>query len=99
MQQGLELPGGLAGKKSVCSERDLPLVSSQVFIGIAVSILCGLALRHDQWFVHRTPKGQRLMAAVGETRAVWIWRAFLLLGVVFGVCLATGQINPMIWKQ
>lgn len=39
------------------------------------------------------------MASVGETRAVWIWRGFLLIGVVFGVCLATGQINPMSWDD
>ncbi|NQV26685.1 MAG: hypothetical protein HQ518_20215 [Rhodopirellula sp.] len=75
------------------------LVSPQVFIGVAIAALSVVGFRCDQWFVHRTTKGQRLKAVFGERKAIWIWRGFLLSGVVFGSCLATGQVNPMTWNQ
>ncbi|MGZ0168939.1 MAG: hypothetical protein ACKVHE_05250 [Planctomycetales bacterium] len=75
------------------------MVSSQTFIGVAIAILCAVSMRYDQWFVHRTTKGQRLTGAFGEQKAVWIWRGCLLAGIVFGVCLSTGLINPMTWNE
>jgi hypothetical protein len=59
--------------------------------------LCAVAIRYDQWFVHRTTKGRHMKDAFGEHKAVLLWRGFLLAGMVFGVSLATGQINPMTW--
>jgi hypothetical protein len=81
-----------------CERNDL-LVSSQVFIGAAIAILCSAAVRYDQWFVHRTTKGQRLTSTFGEQNAVWIWRGCLLAAAIFGVCLAAGLINPMTWNE
>lgn len=80
-------------------KRNSLLISSQIFLGVAIAVLSGIAVRYDQWFVHRTSKGQRLALAFGEKKAVWIWRGFLLAGVIFGVCLATGQINPVSWSE
>jgi len=81
------------------SPRNNLLVTSQLFIGGAVAILCGIAFRYDQWFIHSTPKGSRLKEMFGEARAVWVWRTILLAGVAFGACLATGMINPMTWNR
>ena len=73
------------------------MVSPQVFMGGAMALLCCAAFRYDRWFLAETKKGRRLVKAFGEIRAVWIWRMLALLGVIFGVCLATGIVSPLHW--
>jgi hypothetical protein len=80
-------------------ERLTPLVSPQLFIGGAIAFLCTVALRYDDWFVHKTAKGRRLREKFGERNAIWIWRSALATGIVFGLCLATGYVRPMTWNQ
>ncbi len=64
-------------------------------MGSAVAALCGWGLYHDRWFLASTKKGQRLVRWFGEKRAVWVLRALCVLGILFGVFLATGVVNPI----
>ena len=74
------------------------MLNPQSFIGGAVAVLCGAALRYDRWFLEETTKGRRLVKWLGEARAVWVWRFALAVGIAFGVALAGGIVNPLTWE-
>ena len=69
----------------------------RVFIGVVVTILCGVGLRNARWFLTETKKGQRLTHWFGENRAMWILRGLFLTGAAFGVLLAAGVVRPIQW--
>lgn len=73
------------------------MVNPQLFMGGAVALLCGVALPYDRWFLTETSKGRRLVKWLGESRAIWTWRCMLIVGIAFGLALATGLVNPMSW--
>ncbi|MDG2359861.1 MAG: hypothetical protein P8M20_09420 [Planctomycetaceae bacterium] len=75
------------------------MVNPQLFIGGAVAILCTAALRYDEWFIHQTSKGRWLARTFGERKAVRLWQFLLATGAAFGLCLAIGYVNPMIWNE
>lgn len=74
------------------------MLNPQLFMGGAVAVLCGAALRYDRWFLEETTKGRRLVNWLGETRAVWVCRFALAVGIAFGVALASGIVNPVAWE-
>ena len=69
----------------------------QILIGLTTSALCGAGLYRDVWFLTETRKGQKLAAVCGAEKALWILRGLLAAGIVFGMSLATGVVNPIRW--
>ncbi|MGD9854702.1 MAG: hypothetical protein AB7U20_07095 [Planctomycetaceae bacterium] len=69
----------------------------QIFIGLTTSALCGAGLYWETWFLTETRKGRKLVAVCGAETANWVLRGFLTLGVVFGLSLAVGVVNPVQW--
>ena len=69
----------------------------QVFIGVAIALLCLVGLWKDRWFLANTRKGQRLVGWFGEKAAIWGLRFFLALGVLFGIRLSADMIRPVVW--
>ena len=74
------------------------MISPQIFMGIAVAFLCGVAIFNGRWFLTETAKGRRLVSWLGEPRAVLVWRTVLAAGIAFGVSLAAGIVNPVAWE-
>ena len=74
------------------------VVSSQVFMGAAIAVVCGLGIWQAQWCLAETAKGRRLVDAFGSGRALLVWRLILLLGLAFGAALAAGVVNPVSWE-
>lgn len=73
------------------------MLNEQILIGALIVLLCATGLWHDRWFLENTRKGQRLIRWFGEGKALWVLRAFLGGGVVFGILLAVGIIRPVQW--
>ncbi|MCA9075047.1 MAG: hypothetical protein KDA93_08445 [Planctomycetaceae bacterium] len=71
--------------------------TEQIFIGLVTSALCGIGLYREFWFLTETNKGRWLVEKCGLTSALWILRGLLTLGVIFGLSLAMGIINPVRW--
>lgn len=69
----------------------------QILMGLTTAALCGAGLYGEGWLLTETRKGQKLVAACGADMAVWILRGLLTAGIVFGVLLATGIVNPIRW--
>jgi hypothetical protein len=74
------------------------VAGEQIFIGLTTSGLCAAGLARDVWLLSETRKGQRLARLCGTRRALWILRALLVVGVLFGLGLAGGIINPVRWS-
>jgi len=72
-------------------------MGEQVFIGLATSGLCAAGLVREGWFLSETPKGQWLVESFGTRNALWLLRALFALGILFGLALATGIVNPVRW--
>ncbi len=73
------------------------LPAEQIFIGLTTAILCGIGLYREYWFLTETSKGRWLAKAFGLLTALWILRSLLALGVIFGLSLSLGIINPVRW--
>lgn len=71
--------------------------ADQIFMGTASAVMCLVGLWHSVWLIEQTRKGQRLGELLGVPRALWTVRGFLLCGVVLGVLLAFGVVNPLRW--
>lgn len=71
--------------------------TEQIFIGLATAALCGIGLYREFWFLTETNKGRRLVEACGLANALWVLRGLLTLGVIFGLSLALGIVNPIHW--
>jgi hypothetical protein len=74
---------------------DVP--AEQVLIGLTTSGLCAVGIAQQQWFLRETRKGQWLVEVCGTRNAVWVLRGLFSLGVVFGLALASGIVNPIRW--
>lgn len=73
------------------------MAGEQVFIGLATSGLCAAGLVREQWFLTETPKGRWLVNSFGTRKAIWVLRGLFALGVLFGLALASGFVNPIRW--
>lgn len=69
----------------------------QVFMGVAIAAACLAGLWKGRWFLTNTRKGRRLVGWLGENSALWILRGLLASGLLFGILLAGGIINPVRW--
>ncbi|MFG0332670.1 MAG: hypothetical protein ACF8TS_04835 [Maioricimonas sp. JB049] len=74
-----------------------PMPYDQIFIGGTTAILCLLGLWNEAWVLSETSKGRRLTGWFGQQRGLWVLRVILCLGLLFGVLLAMGIINPVRW--
>ncbi|QDT28119.1 hypothetical protein Enr10x_34580 [Gimesia panareensis] len=74
-------------------------ISENVLIGGFVAAFSLWGLIKEQWFLAETRKGQRLTQWFGPARAIWVLRLIFLIGIVFGVLLALGLIQPIQWDQ
>ena len=72
-------------------------ISENVVIGVIFALVSLWALFKDQWFVTHSRKGQRLTKFFGPARALWILRILFLCGILFGILLALGFIQPVQW--
>ena len=68
-----------------------------VVIGVMLAILCAVLAYKDRWFLEKTRKGQQLVSWFGTEKAPWVLRGLAFLGILFGVCLASGVIRPIQW--
>lgn len=75
------------------------MAGEQVFIGLTTSGLCAAGLVREAWFLSETKKGRWLVHLCGTRRALWVLRALLALGVLFGLALAGGIVNPVRWSS
>ena len=73
------------------------MYSVQIFMGVSVALICALGFLKQQWLLANTRKGQRLCKLLGKGRAIWMLRAILVAGIVFGVLLAMDVIQPISW--
>lgn len=73
------------------------MVGEQVFIGLTTSGLCAVGLAREAWFLCETKKGRRLVDLCGPRNALWLLRCLFALGVLFGLALASGLVNPIRW--
>jgi hypothetical protein len=71
--------------------------AEQVFIGLTTSGLCAVGIAQQEWFLRETRKGRWLVELCGTRNAVWVLRGLFSLGVVFGLALASGIVNPIRW--
>ena len=69
----------------------------QTLMGTAVAVACVVGLKHSEWLVKNTKKGRWLTERLGEKKALWSVRVFLVFGVLFGVLLAVGIVSPVTW--
>lgn len=69
----------------------------QILMGAATAALCAVGIWQSGWIARNTRKGQWLARRCGERRAITILRCLFILGVVFGVLLATNIIQPIAW--
>jgi hypothetical protein len=67
-------------------------------MGTATAALCVLGFWQDRWFLAHTGKGRALVRKLGDDRARWVLRSLFAAGIVLGVLLATGVVNPMRWE-
>lgn len=73
------------------------MTNERILIGTVTAALCVIGLWHHHWLLYETSKGQRLIAWFGDVRALWVLRALLTLGIVFGCLLALGVLRPIEW--
>ncbi len=71
--------------------------SDQVLMGVGVAVVCLAGLVRADWFLAETRKGQRLVRWLGQPWAGRVFRALMGLGIVFGLLLASGVVNPVQW--
>ena len=71
--------------------------TEQIFIGLTTAALCGVGLYREFWFLSETNKGQWLTRIFGFSTALWILRGLFTVGVIFGLSLALGIVNPIRW--
>lgn len=71
--------------------------TEQMVMGALVALLCAAGLWHARWLARETVKGQWLTRRLGADRALWTLRALLVLGITFGILLATNIIRPVRW--
>lgn len=74
------------------------VAGEQLFIGLTTSGLCAVGLVREAWFLNETKKGRRLVQLCGTRIALWVLRLLLLAGVLFGLALAAGMVNPVRWS-
>ena len=74
------------------------MAGEQVFIGLTTSGLCAVGLIRESWFLSQTKKGQRLVHWCGSRNALWVLRSLLIAGLLFGLALAAGLVNPIRWS-
>ncbi|MFV0444738.1 MAG: hypothetical protein ACK5Q5_14295 [Planctomycetaceae bacterium] len=67
----------------------------QIVIGGMTAAMCLAGLLKETWLLEQTRKGQRLTQWCGVAAAPWVLRGLLMIGVGFGLALATGVINPL----
>ncbi len=70
----------------------------QIAMGIGCVLVCAAGLWFDRWFLAETAKGRALAQRLGEERGLWVLRVLFGGGIVFGVLLATGIVNPIQWN-
>lgn len=66
-------------------------------MGLMTSALCGVGLYWEVWLLTETRKGRKLAEIFGAETSLWIIRGLLTTGVVFGLSLAAGVVNPVRW--
>jgi protein-S-isoprenylcysteine O-methyltransferase Ste14 len=69
----------------------------QILIGLTSALLCAAGLWRESWLLGETPKGRKLVAFLGSQRAQWALRCVLAVGLLFGLLLALGVVNPLRW--
>jgi len=73
------------------------MIEEQTMMGVFIVLLCLTGLWADRWLLTRTKKGQRLVGWFGESRARWVLRGLFVAGILFGLLLARGIIQPISW--
>jgi hypothetical protein len=73
--------------------------TSQILMGGLVALLCLYGLWRHRWFFENTRKGRRLAQWFGETGGLRVLVGLLLVGMVFGLLLATDVIRPIHWAK
>ncbi len=69
----------------------------QIFIGLMTAALCGAGMSAEVWFLTETRKGRKLVNVCGAKNSLWIVRGVFTAGIIFGLLLATGIVNPVQW--
>ncbi len=69
----------------------------QIFIGLTTAALCGAGLYWEVWSLTETRKGRKLVNIFGTNNALWVIRGLLTAGIIFGLSLAAGIVNPVQW--
>ncbi|MEZ6055645.1 MAG: hypothetical protein R3C01_02970 [Planctomycetaceae bacterium] len=69
----------------------------QIFIGGVTAALCAAGIVKRTWILTETTKGQRLVRRWGESRAAMFTLIVCLTGLLFGLALAIGLLNPIRW--
>lgn len=76
---------------------EVTVAGEQMLIGLVTTGLCTVGLAKESWFLRETRKGRWLVATFGSNGALWMLRGLLSAGIVFGLALATGVVNPIRW--
>jgi putative flippase GtrA len=72
-------------------------VTAQIAMGVAVAVVCAFGLWRDRWLFQNTRKGRMLARWYGEIGGLRALRAFLVVGILFGILLAADVIRPIHW--
>ena len=67
----------------------------QLLMGCGSAALCLWGLIKSNWFYEETKKGRWLSDRMGESRGLLVLRLLFVLGIAFGVALATNLIRPL----
>lgn len=69
----------------------------QMLIGVMTATLCAAGIVKRAWFLSETKKGRSLVRRLGVARAKAVTLAFFSVGLLFGLALACGILNPIRW--
>lgn len=75
----------------------MPHGQAHLFIGMMTTLFCLLGLWKTVWFLQHTAKGRRLEQRFGSDRAARLFRGLMVVGIVLGIMLASGILQPIEW--